>query len=255
MKAQVRDNVATWLSKAGSGYGREPVLGEAATYQTLWRLAHEHAKKIAATTPKGARVLIELSPTTDRIATLLGILAAGRVAVPVGRDMGAARLDEIATLVEAHSCVGEFAWVHGGFDVRPVGSNTESGVVRSHGEADYDDAAMVVFTSGTTGPARGVVLSHSNIMANAGAVLSVLPMVPSDRVSLLLPLCHAYGLSILFTTLMARAQLIPHDLGLFAGDIVMTANAHRATILPGVPYQFMALARGASGKTSDALPV
>jgi long-chain acyl-CoA synthetase len=53
--------------------------------------------------------------------------------------------------------------------------------------------ADIVYTSGTTGKPKGVVLSHGNIISNVNAVLEVFPLEPSDRSLSFLPWAHCYG--------------------------------------------------------------
>jgi long-chain acyl-CoA synthetase len=55
-----------------------------------------------------------------------------------------------------------------------------------------DDIASIVYTSGTTGGAKGVVLSHRNFMSDVAAALKALPVSSRDSLLLLLPLHHAY---------------------------------------------------------------
>ena len=54
-----------------------------------------------------------------------------------------------------------------------------------------NDLATIVYTSGTTGAPKGVMLSHRNLLWNAEAVMRVIPGLPSDRFLSFLPLSHA----------------------------------------------------------------
>jgi long-chain acyl-CoA synthetase len=56
-----------------------------------------------------------------------------------------------------------------------------------------DSAANILFTSGTSGPAKGVVLSHRNLMSNAAAKLDAMPQFASDVRLNVLPFSHAYA--------------------------------------------------------------
>ncbi len=60
---------------------------------------------------------------------------------------------------------------------------------------DPDQAAVVLFTSGTEGAPKGVVLSHANLQANRYQVASRIDFGPSDIVFNALPLFHSFGLS------------------------------------------------------------
>jgi len=59
---------------------------------------------------------------------------------------------------------------------------------------DGDDPAMIVYTSGTTGTAKGAVLSHNNLAANGITLSSVWRIQESDRYLAMLPLFHVHGL-------------------------------------------------------------
>ena len=55
-----------------------------------------------------------------------------------------------------------------------------------------DDCATIIFTSGTTGKPKGVMLSHANILANAAASLAAQPITPKDTFLSFLPLSHSF---------------------------------------------------------------
>jgi acyl-[acyl-carrier-protein]-phospholipid O-acyltransferase/long-chain-fatty-acid--[acyl-carrier-protein] ligase len=58
-----------------------------------------------------------------------------------------------------------------------------------------DDRAVVLFTSGTEGAPKGVVLSHRNILANCRQIAARVDFVPSDLVFNALPIFHSFGLT------------------------------------------------------------
>ncbi|MEZ0226134.1 MAG: AMP-binding protein [Alphaproteobacteria bacterium] len=57
------------------------------------------------------------------------------------------------------------------------------------------DPACIIFTSGSEGPPKGVVLSSTNLLANAAQVHAVVPMTPSDKVFNCMPIFHSFGLA------------------------------------------------------------
>lgn len=61
---------------------------------------------------------------------------------------------------------------------------------------DGDAPALIMYTSGTTGRAKGAVLTHNNLAANTLALLTLWQMTASDRFLLSLPLFHLHGLGL-----------------------------------------------------------
>ncbi len=80
---------------------------------------------------------------------------------------------------------------------------------------DADALATLVYTSGTTGRPKGVMLSHANLLANAAAGLGAAPVYPEDRLLSFLPLSHTlertvgYYLPMMAGASVAHARSIP----------------------------------------------
>jgi len=70
-----------------------------------------------------------------------------------------------------------------------------------------EQPAAILFSSGSEGDPKGVVLSHRNIMANIQQVSDVLDTLPDDRIMATLPLFHAFGLTV--TGLLPLIEGIP----------------------------------------------
>ena len=67
-------------------------------------------------------------------------------------------------------------------------------LARYNGQRSADDAAVILFTSGSEGIPKGVALSHANLTANYAQVQMLLDITRRDRVLNVLPVFHAFGL-------------------------------------------------------------
>jgi long-subunit acyl-CoA synthetase (AMP-forming) len=74
----------------------------------------------------------------------------------------------------------------------------ESDAALAATSVEPEDLAAIVYTSGTTGGATGVMLRHRNFMSNVEAVPKALTVTPKDSILLLLPLHHSYPFTVEF---------------------------------------------------------
>lgn len=104
------------------------------------------------------------------------------------------------------------------------------------------DMAAILYTSGSTGLPKGVVLSHRNLLAGAFSVAQYLENGPEDRILVLLPLSFDAGFSQLTTAFAvgARAVLMNY---LLPRDAVKAAAAEGITGITGIPPLWVQLAQ------------
>ncbi len=101
---------------------------------------------------------------------------------------------------------------------------------------DDERCLTIVATSGSSGPAKGVVLSRRAFVASAEASAANLGWRDGDRWLLSLPVAHVGGLSILTRCLAARRTVVVHPLESFAADeVVSVVERFAVTILSLVP--------------------
>ncbi|WP_226017079.1 acyl-CoA ligase (AMP-forming), exosortase A system-associated [Novosphingobium sp. FKTRR1] len=97
-----------------------------------------------------------------------------------------------------------------------------------------DSLAAILYTSGSTGAPKGVMLSQTNLWLGAVSVAHYLRLAADDRVLALLPLAFDYGQNQLLSAWYAGARVVPADF-LLARDVVRLVERHGVTTLAAVP--------------------
>jgi long-chain acyl-CoA synthetase len=188
----------------------------------------------------GDRAAILLPNGMDWVAFDLAAMANGLITVPlyandapesiafVLADSGArlclvdtaARWDSLAPFVEANATL-EHVWVRDGLDGAPVspqrhrrlstllGALAESRPDTSAPHCAPQDVATIVYTSGTTGRPKGVMLTHSAVLWNAEAITKAMPPLPSDVFLSILPMAHAFERTLgYYLPMMAGSRVV-----------------------------------------------
>lgn len=215
---------------------------------------------------RDARVAVYLEKRPEAVIAMFGAAAAGGVFVPVNpllkppqvahvlSDSGAsvlvtsaARLAQLTDRIDECPGLRAIVVVDGPADTDRRGieqcpwealGTTASG--RWHRRIDADMAA-ILYTSGSTGPPKGVVLSHRNLVAGARSVCTYLGNHAGDRLLALLPLSFDYGLSQVTTAFASGGCAVLADY-LVPGDVVRTVAAEGVTGLAAVPPLWIQLA-------------
>ena len=98
-----------------------------------------------------------------------------------------------------------------------------------------DHLATIIFSSGSTGEPKGVMLSHFSIDANVQAVSQVLPLDAKERILGILPLFHSFGYLVFWYVTLNGAAIVFHPSPLDVTAIGELCAAHRLTFLVSTP--------------------
>ncbi len=102
----------------------------------------------------------------------------------------------------------------------------------------------MIFSSGSTGEPKGVMLTHSNVASNVGAVYDIFQMKSEDAVVGVLPFFHSFGFTgTLWLPLLSGVKAIYHANPLDAGIIGKMVKEHRGTVLLSTPTFLQAYIR------------
>lgn len=237
-----QNGVAQLLTRAAERWAGETAVietgtGATLTWQQLDQAAHALARRLVeAGVEPGDRVSVRLPTSADFAVALYAVLRAGAIAVPVSPQ---APEPELRQLLE--HCGARFVVRRDNDDELPEGvtgltprGGTGDGPVGP--ERTGEEVAVISYTSGTTGPPRGVMLSHRALLANLEQ-LSAVEGVPvhGDRVLVTIPLFHVYGLGPgLLQATSAGATLVLSER--FEPQRTLDDCAgHRVSAIAGVP--------------------
>jgi len=107
--------------------------------------------------------------------------------------------------------------------------------------AGGDSLAFLVFTSGSTGMPRGVMLSHANVGFVTKAIMQRLNYEEKDRLALLLPMSFDYGFYQIFYAMMSGCAVFIGRSEMSGPELPRILARHEITIVPGVPTLFAGL--------------
>ena len=150
------------------------------------------AERVASQVGAAQCVAILATPTATTVLAVTGCLIAGVPFVPVPADVGAAERRHILVDSGAQAWLGEVPAEPEGLPHIPVRVHARSW--HRYAEPPPEAPAMVMYTSGTTGPPKGVVISRRAIAADVDALAEAWQWTPDDTLVHGLPLFHVHGL-------------------------------------------------------------
>jgi acyl-[acyl-carrier-protein]-phospholipid O-acyltransferase/long-chain-fatty-acid--[acyl-carrier-protein] ligase len=104
-------------------------------------------------------------------------------------------------------------------------------VVLRLGRHRLDDLATIIFSSGSTGEPKGIMLSHRNIAANVESMIQAVALRPSDRALGVLPFFHSFGYTVtLWAPLQVGASVLYHADPRQAKEIGELCRTHRCSL-------------------------
>jgi malonyl-CoA/methylmalonyl-CoA synthetase len=202
------------------------------------------------------RVALWATPETETCIGLFGLLAAGVAAIPLNPKAGEAELRHIVNDSEPTLIVAAK-----GAEMPPSLAGVERLSVERGGaqhdlppEPETESPALIVYTSGTTGAPKGVVLARRAVSSNLDALAEVWNWSSEDVLVHGLPLFHVHGL-VLGVLGPIRLGGGLHHVGRFSPEAVCDALAQGGTMLFGVPTMYHRLAGALESDTPLREPV
>jgi long-chain acyl-CoA synthetase len=222
---------------------------------------------------QGKRIAIAGANSYCWILTYLAAATVG-VAVPIDKELTAADIDNF---IEAAECVAVFAdgnilkniqqgkeidkyTINGKGREVPVEKLVENGSVLYTGgnktidtmEIDPDELHVLIFTSGTTGNAKGVCLSQTNICANIFSTASMVKINPLRQTLSVLPIHHTYESTLGHLLILSGGGRISYSDGLrYVGKNI---TEYQPTVIIAVPLLLEFMLRTIDKTVRKSLP-
>jgi len=217
-----------------------------------------------------ARRLIEAGLRPDQAVALTGanspewavaylaILKAGAVVVPLDPQL---KPEETVLLAKAGDCVGfiadsgRYSALAGAFPQAAVSWGLDEGQPGTAGgplREDKEefplrrpaDLAAILFTSGTTGQPKGVMLSHENLTSDCLLAQRLMPLFETDIFYALLPLHHSYTMLAVFLEALSVGASVFFARKMAASQVLRDLREGGVTMFLGVPLLFNKLMLG-----------
>ena len=261
---KTKKNLFAGLLKARSEFGgNSPIIVDAdervMTYNEIVRAAFALGSALKRYTDKGENVAVMLPTGAGAVIAFYALQAFGRVPAMFNFTAGSRNLKAAGRAAEVTKVVTARKFIDLG-NLQPLLSELESQYeiiyledVREelsltdklHGaigpylpglfkeNPDYDEPGVILFTSGTEGDPKGVVLSHQNVMANVEQVRAHIELFPeTDVLFNPLPTFHCFGLTVgAILPIAAGIKSVFHPTPLQPKEIVKRIRKHKATIL------------------------
>ena len=195
----------------------DPVTGSL-TYKRMLLGANILGRKLMPLAAEGKALGVMLPNANGAVVTILGVMSAGRVPAMINFTAGAANIQAACKAAEVDTIVTSRAFIDKGKlgavveqlalglkiiyleDVRATVGTAD----KLRGLLSYkkpliartpDQPAAILFTSGSEGTPKGVVLSHRNMLANAAQAQARIDFGRSDKLFNVLPVFHSFGLT------------------------------------------------------------
>ena len=265
----IRTNVHHLLGQAAAAAPESAALTykqQTVSYGELWDAVRAAAVQLQELgLQRGDRVAIYLEKRIELVVGVFATSAAGGVFVPIHHvlkpaqvghilnDSGARFLvtsaDRLAQLpsvlidgsVEHIVVVGAAGTASAGSRVSSLHTPAEHAAAPALPASIDIDPAAILYTSGSTGMPKGVVLSHRNLVVGAESVSSYLGNTSDDVILSILPLSFDAGLSQFTTAFAVGAHCILMNY-LLASDVPKLAAQHGVTGITGVPPLWLQIA-------------
>ncbi|MCV6547099.1 MAG: acyl-[ACP]--phospholipid O-acyltransferase [Cohaesibacter sp.] len=257
----------------GLGFGRvaceDPLTGSL-TYGRLLTGVRVLANRFSRDFADQAHVGFMLPNANGSVAVMLGLMSAGKVPAMINFTAGSANIlaackaAEVTSIVSSKAFVEQagleqvvadvsnavrFVWVDEMRETFTIGDKIAGLIGRGAPKvkSKAEDAGVILFTSGSEGLPKGVVLTHRNMLANAAQAAARIDFNASDKLFNVLPMFHSFGLTVgTLLPLLSGVPVYLYPSPLHYKEIPELIYGSNATILFGTDTFLQGYARTAN---------
>jgi long-chain acyl-CoA synthetase len=198
-------SLSAFLNERVAQHGSRLAIQHRPRYRTVswsYQLMEARIQALAAVLSEqgitvGDRVLLYAENSPDWVAAFFAVLACGAVVVPVNPRSAAGQIERIVAAAEPRLLLisDQSFWPAlpmPAITIQTAGQNIiqrDQQIIAPRNTT----LAEILYTSGTTGDPKGVMLSHENLLSDLEVVAKAVPLEPHHHVVSLVPLFHAYG--------------------------------------------------------------
>jgi amino acid adenylation domain-containing protein len=262
----IPSTLAEMLARAEAEWAQRPAVADdfqelsyAEFYQSTMQLA---GALLESGVKPGDRVGLLLKKDLSQARAIFACACIGAIFVPLNPQLKAAQIRYIldtagASFLLCQHDVMKRLVPHPGQEIHLSIELIESGKIEPSQiklpTTQPTDLAALLFTSGSTGNPKGVMLSQQNLVAGARIVCEYLELTAADRLLAALPFSFDYGLNQLIAGIYCGARVRLFEF-IFGTQIVQCLHKDRISCLAGVPTLWGILTTSTPKFSSQSLP-
>jgi len=253
-------NVFDYFFKHTSDLKKELVLGsrESIAYDTIFDHSLKLASYIKDRFGENNNIILLSENSVFFITVYLAIFKSGNVCVPLNPVIEPENLNSVLAKTKSNLAFVSKRYLNRfeSNSIQKINNEELNTIIEKSDNKSkiWNDTsfnknrlAEIIFTSGSMGEQKGVMLSHKNIIANTDSIIEYLKLSQEDTIEVVMPFYYCFGLSLLHTHLRVGGSVVLNNSFIFIGSVLNDLNKYKCTGFAGVPSHFQILLR----KTKD----